>query len=149
MDIPSQITVSIKPELFQTVLQASAFKPGSTLVLKVLELRGDRALVDFGNFQASADIKIPVTLGEELLVKVQESGQQLKLALLNAEPSQILTTDSAAPPGQPLDEKSYHQIQTDLKQILDQVLAPQTAKDLSKPINHILCLKLNVKILKN
>jgi hypothetical protein len=138
MDIPSQITVSIKPELFQTVLQASAFEPGSTIVLKVLELRGDRALVDFGNFQASADIKIPVTLGEELLVKVQESGPQLKLALLTAEPSKIVTTDSAAPHGQPVDEKNYHQIQADLKQILDLGPAPQTAKDLSKSINNIL-----------
>ena len=138
MDIPSQITVSIKPELFQTALQTSAFKPGSTLMIKVLELRGDRALVDFGNFQASADIKIPVTLGEELLVKVQESGQQLKLALLKAEPSPILMNDAAAPPGQKGDEHNYHQIQTDLKQIIDQVLAPQTAKILPKSINNIL-----------
>jgi hypothetical protein len=138
MDIPSQITVSIKPELFQTALQTSAFKPGSTLMIKVLELRGDRALVDFGNFQASADIKIPVTLGEELLVKVQESGQQLKLALLKAEPSPILMNDAAAPPGQKVDEHNYHQIQTDLKQIIDQVLAPQTAKNFPKSINNIL-----------
>ena len=85
MDITSQITVSIKPELYQSGLKMNSFKPGSTLTLKVLELRGDRALIDFGNFRATADIKIPVALGEELLVKVQESGKQLKLSILNPE----------------------------------------------------------------
>ena len=76
MEIPPQITVSIKPDLYQSVLNANMFKPGSTLRLKVLELKGDRALIDFGNFRATADIKIPVTLGEELLVRVQEFGRQ-------------------------------------------------------------------------
>ena len=64
MDISSQITVAIKPELYQFVLKTSSFKPGSTLTLKVVELRGDRALIDFGQFRATADIKIPVALGE-------------------------------------------------------------------------------------
>ena len=78
MTITSQITVSINPELYPSGLKMNSFKPGSTLMLKVLELKGGRALIDFGNFRATADIKVPVVPGEELLVKVQESGKQLK-----------------------------------------------------------------------
>jgi hypothetical protein len=94
MEIPPQITVSIKPDLYQSVLNTNMFKPGSTIKLKVLELKGDRALIGFGNFRATADIKIPVTLGEELLVRVQELGRQLKLNLLNPEQLKTVSTDS-------------------------------------------------------
>ncbi len=138
MEITSQITVSLKPELYQSVLKTNSFKPGSTLMLKVLELRGDRALIDFGNFQTSADIKIPVTLGEELRVKVLESGKQLKLALLNPEQPKILTNDSLPQRWQNLGDENYNKIQTDLKQILNQFLESQTAKTIPKPILNVL-----------
>ncbi len=137
MDITSQITVSLKPELYRSVLQTNSFKPGSTLMLKVLELRGDRALIDFGNFRASADIKIPVTLGQELRVRVLESGKQLKLALLNPEQPKSLTNDSL-PRWQNIGDESYNKIQTDLKQILNQLLESQTAKTIPKPILNVL-----------
>ncbi len=138
MEITSQITVSLKPELYRSVLQTNSFKPGSTLMLKVLELRGDRALIDFGNFRASADVKIPVTLGEELRVKVLESGKQLKLALLNPEQPKILTNDSLPQRWQNLGDENYNKIQTDLKQILNQFLESQTAKTIPKPILNVL-----------
>ena len=64
MKLTSQITVSLKPELYRSRLNNLMFKPGQAINLKVLELRGDRALIDFGNFRATADIKIPVTRGE-------------------------------------------------------------------------------------
>ena len=138
MDITSQITVSIKPELYQSVIKMSSLKPGSTLMLKVLELRGDRALIDFGNFQASADIKIPVTLGEELLVKVQESGKQLKLALLNTEQPKIIANDALPQRWQNMGAENYNKIQTDLKLILNQFLESQTSKTIPKPILNVL-----------
>ena len=95
MDITAQITVSIKPELSESLLNVNSFKPGSTLKLKILELRGDRALIDFGKFRATADIKVPVTLGEELRVKVLESGRQLKMSVIGPEQKIPLGTDSA------------------------------------------------------
>ncbi len=61
----------------------SALEPGSTLKLKIIALNGGRALIDFGNFRATADIKIPVTLGQELMVRVLEAGRQLKLGVIN------------------------------------------------------------------
>jgi len=138
MDITSQITVAIKPELYQSVLKTSSFKPGSTLMLKVVELRGDRALIDFGQFQATADIKIPVALGEELLVKVQESGPQLKLSLLNPELKTIPSTDSGPLHPDNLSDKGFKGIQNDIKQLLNQTRAAPTAKNIPNPILNIL-----------
>jgi hypothetical protein len=137
MAISPQITVSIKPDLYQTVLNTDRFNPGSILKLKVLELRGDRALIDFGNFRAIADVKIPVTLGEELLVSVQSSGRQLKLSLLNSEQKKILSTDSPTQPGNRLCAADLNRLQTDLKQILNQVAAPQGFKALPGPFPNV------------
>jgi len=138
MEIPPQITVAIKPELYQSVLKTKAFEPGSTLMLKVLELRGDRALIDFGNFRATADIKIPVTLGEELLVKVQESGKQLKLSLLNPELNKISATESGPRDWGNLSGEGVNGIQKNIKQILNQTLTAQFAETIPKSILNIL-----------
>lgn len=138
MEIPPQITVAIKPELYQSVLNTKAFEPGSTLMLKVLELRGDSALIDFGNFRAIADIKIPVTLGEELLVTVQESGKQLKLSLLNPELKKISATESGPQNLGNLSGEGVNGIQKNLKQILNQTLTAQSADTIPKSILNIL-----------
>ena len=138
MDITSQITVAIKPEMYLSGLKLSSFKPGSTLALKILELRGDRALIDFGDFRATADIKFSVSLGEELLVKVQESGKQLKLSLLNPELKTILATDSVPRRLEMISEEIFKGVQKDIKQILNQTLATQSANNISNPILYVL-----------
>ena len=130
MEIPHQITVTMKPAFQQMVLNTDRFNPGSILKLKVLELRGDRALIDFGSFRATADVKIPVTLGEELLVKVQASGRQLKLSLLNPEQKDFLPTDSMSRPADPFGAGDLNRLQMDLKQISNQVTAPHIANKL-------------------
>jgi len=138
MDITSQITVSLKPEQSESLLSVNSFKPGTTLKLKILELRGDRALIDFGKFRATADIKIPVTLGEELRVKVLESGRQLKMSVIGPEQKTPLGTDS---PPVGLEDPMGHSLkkaQTDLKLILNQVLESQTGKSLPQSILNIL-----------
>lgn len=138
MEIPPQITVSIRPDVYQAVLNTDMFKPGSILKLKVLELRGDRALIDFGNFRTIADVKIPVTLGEELLVRVQECGRQLKLNLLNPEQIKTLTTDSMPRSVEFPAVEGFQKILTDLKPILNQALAPQNASKMPMPILNLL-----------
>jgi hypothetical protein len=138
MEIPPQITVSIKPDVHQAVLNTDMFKPGSILRLKVLELRGDRALIDFGNFRTIADVKIPVALGEELLVRVEELGRQLKLNLLNPEQIKTLTTDSMPRSAEYPAAESFKKILTELKPILNQALAPQNATKMPLPILNLL-----------
>ena len=138
MAIPTQITVSIKPELYRSVLKPNSFKPGSTLTLKIIELRGDRALIDFGNFRATADIKIPVAPGEKLLVKVQEAGKQLRLSILSPEPKTISGVESGPRHTENMSDQNFKEIQKDIKQILNQTLTTQSANNIPKPILNIL-----------
>jgi len=79
-----------------------ALEPGSTLKLKIIELNGNRALIDFGNFRTTADIKIPVTLGDELMVKVLEAGKQLKLGVITVGQNNPVSTHPATRNSQPV-----------------------------------------------
>jgi hypothetical protein len=138
MDLTSQITVSLKPELSKSLGNMRAFAPGSTLQLKILELRGDRALIDFGNFRATADVKIPVTLGEELQVKVLSSGKQLKLAVISPEPKGPSAIEMPKGHLEATTAQNIQKLQADLKQMLSQVMGTQTEKKLPSSILNIL-----------
>jgi len=138
MDITSQITVSMKPELSKSLLKVNAFTPGSILKLKVLELKGDRALIDFGKFRATADIKVPVSLGEELRVKVLESGRQLKMSVISPEPKNPLVAEILPGRFEAQAGVSLQKAQTDLKQILNQAVGSQIDKSIPQSIINIL-----------
>ena len=140
MDIASQITVSMKPELSKSFLNANAIRAGSVLKLKILELRGDRALIDFGKFRATADIKIPVTLGEELRVRVLESGRQLKMSVIHPEPKNPLATEILPGRFDAPAADSLQKAQTDLKQILNQAVVPQTGNSIPQSILNVLSM---------
>ena len=101
-----------------------AFQPGSTLTLKVIELQGDRALIDFGNFRAAADIKIPVTLGEELTVKVLEAGKQLKLGIINLDQKNAIPAEVSAQGSEKRPNDNLNKVQNDVIRILNQVANP-------------------------
>lgn len=138
MAITSQITVSIKPGLAASFLNMDSIKPGKILKLKILELRGDRALIDFGNFKAIADIKVPATLGEELRVRVLESGNQLKMSVIDTEAKNPQATDVIS--GR-LEEPAGHNLkkaQVDIKQIINQIMTSQTGKTIPQSIINIL-----------
>lgn len=138
MDIASQITVSLKPELVKSSFDQNRLKPGTILKLKILELRGDRALIDFGNFRAIADIKVPVMRGQELRVRILESGRQLKMGVLRPEPKNPTGVDAVSPRKENPAEASLKKAQTDIRQIIDQVKEPQTGKLDNQSIINIL-----------
>lgn len=97
-----------------------ALEPGSTLKLKIIELNGNRALIDFGNFRTTADIKIPVTLGQELMVRVLEAGQQLKLGIVTVDQKNPMSPEM---PGQTLEAppgENLNKVQNELSRILNQ-----------------------------
>ena len=138
MDITSQITVTMKPERSKSLGHLDAIVPGSTLKLKILELRGDRALIDFGNFRATADVKIPVTLGEELRVKVVASGEQLKMVVIRSEPETPLATERLPGRLEAPAADSLEKVQTEVKRILNQALNAHIGKSMPKSIVNIL-----------
>lgn len=128
MDSPLLITVPIKSGLDQSVLTAGVFRPGNTLKLKVLELNGNRALIDFGVFCTRADVKVPVTVGDELLVKVQDTGSQLRLGLLR--PDANLMAHNERPSRRPPSPGAgaHGPNPSDLKSLLIQVLGSSSLK---------------------
>ena len=138
MDISSQITISVKPEYIKSRIKTGAFQPGSILTLKVVELKGDRALVDFGNFRATADIKIPVSLGEEVAVRVLETGKQLKLVVLDPEPKNPLPAEESRHPPQTQSHANLGQIQHDVGRLLNQLAGTADNKKIPLSIFNVL-----------
>ena len=136
MDITSQITVAVKPEFYK--LKMGAFEPGSTLKLKIIELKGDRALIDFGSFRATADIKIPVTLGEELMVRVVEAGKLLKLSVINANQTNPLPAELSGQRLEPSPVENLTKFQNELSRILNQAAGPSGGKNYPSSIFNIL-----------
>ena len=138
MDITSQITVAVKPEFYKSKLKMGALEPGSTLKLKIIALNGGRALIDFGNFHATADIKIPVTLGEELMVRVLEAGRQLKLGVINPDQKNPISPELMGHRLETPRDENLNKIQKDLTQILNQSLDPTGAKKTPQSIFNVL-----------
>jgi hypothetical protein len=123
MSISSHITIAFKPEFYKSKQQMDALEPGTILKLKIIELKGDRALIEFGNFRSTAEIKIPVSLGEELTVRVLEAGKQLKLGVVTAGSKDFIAADSSgqrleAVPNENL-TKFYNDVARVLKPALD------------------------------
>jgi hypothetical protein len=120
MDISPHITVALKPEFYKSSMKMDALQPGSTLKLKIIDLTGKRALIDFGTFRTTADIKIPVALGQELTVKVLETGKQLKLGVMNTDQKNLIGSQVS---GQRLEAPAadnLSQAQSELSRILNQ-----------------------------
>ena len=138
MDISSRFTVAIKSELLKSTTNKIIFKPGSTIRLKIIELNGDRALIDFGGFRATAEIKIPVTLGDELHAKVLEFGKQLKLGVLNVEPKNFSSTERLLNRPETATDDIFKKLTNDLRQILDQTMKSHGDKSMPLTIRNTL-----------
>jgi len=138
MDITSQITISIKPDAAKSHLKMGALAPGSTLKLKIIALNGDRALIDFGNFRATANIKIPVTLGEEMMVRVLEAGRQLKLGVITPDQKNPMSPERMGHRLETLPAENLDKIQKDLMQVLNQSLDSSGGKKTPQSIFNVL-----------
>jgi len=115
-----------------------ALEPGSTLKLKIIELKGDRALIDFGNFRTTADIKIPVTLGEELMVRVLEAGKLLKLGVINADQKDPISAELSGQRLKVPPDENLNKVGNDLSRILNQVADQSGGKKIPSSIFNIL-----------
>jgi hypothetical protein len=138
MEINSQITVSVKPEFYKSKLKMGALEPGSTLKLKIISLNGDRALIDFGNFRATANIKIPVTLGQELMVRVLEAGRQLKLGVITSDQKNPMSPERMGHRLETPPAENLNKVGNDLSRILIQAADPSGGKKIPSSIFNIL-----------
>ena len=88
MDISSLINVYIDSEIKKTGQDQVSIKPGDVFRLRILEILSDqRVAVDFGKFQANAEIKFPVHRGEEYVVKVVDTAPQFRLRVIHFDSS--------------------------------------------------------------
>jgi hypothetical protein len=86
MNMSSLISVYFDPKIKDIGIDRATIKTGDILRLRVLEILSDhRVAVDFGKFRANAEIKFPVTVGEELMAKVVETGRQFRLQVTHAD----------------------------------------------------------------
>jgi len=138
MDGTSPITITLKPELNKAKWALKTFKPGEVLRLTVLELKGDRALIDFGKFRATADIKIPVMLGENLLVKVLESDKQLRMGVIRHGGENPSSKIHAAHEVNTVNDDHLKKIQAQSRHLSAQTIQNQTDKNRSNTFIHIL-----------
>jgi len=138
MEINSQITISIKPDAGKSYLKLGALEPGSTLKLKIIALNGGRALIDFGNFRATADIKIPVTLGQELMVRVLEDGRQLRLGVINPDQKNPISPEEMGHRLETLPDENLNKLQKNLTQILNQSIDSSGGKKTPQSIFNVL-----------
>ena len=138
MDITSQITVALKPEFYRSKVKAVAIEPGRTLKLKIIELTGNRALIDLGNVRTTADIKIPVTLGQELTVKVIETGKQLKLGVINTDQKNLIASDLSGQRPEALPADNQNNVLNELARILNQAADATGDKKITSSIFNVL-----------
>ena len=138
MDITSQITVALKPEFYRSKVKAVAIEPGRTLKLKIIELTGNRALIDLGNVRTTADIKIPVTLGQELTVKVIETGKQLKLGVINTDQKNLIASDLSGQRPESLPADNQNKALNELSRILNQAADAAGGKKIPSSIFNVL-----------
>lgn len=71
-------------DVLKTGPETAGLKLGDVLRVKVLAVEEGigRALVEIGRLRAGAEVRFPVTAGEELWVKVTEAGSRLRLQLV-------------------------------------------------------------------
>jgi hypothetical protein len=123
MDISSLIKAIFDPQLNSSAWMQQIVKAGDVFSLKIIDIKDNqRALVDFGKFRAIAEIKFPVQVGAELLVKVTDTDGQLRLRLIDPDSKTFISSKSEIKNLEILSSDVFSKIQSDIKQTVHQVL---------------------------
>ena len=131
MNISSLINVYFDSELKKTALDQHALKPGDILRLRVLDILSDqRVTADFGKFRANAEIKFPVNRGEEFVVKVVETGQQLRLRVMHSDSTTRATPNRSLGKFDFLSDEIFQRIRSNIQQVYHQIQHRSDTKNL-------------------
>jgi hypothetical protein len=122
MDIGSLIRIALNAGDEKLFVEEMPLRVGDLLRLRVIDVREDnRALVDFGKFRALAEVGFPVTVGDELTVKVIDTQGQLRLALV---PEGAETAPALAEPLRPFAAENLTQLRQQLEQVVEVIARP-------------------------
>ena len=135
MSNTAQINVNFDSALKKAGISPATLKPGDTLRVRVLDFLSDgRIRADFESFRANAEITFAVKRGEELFVRVIETGRQLRFSVIPPGQSSAGGTDGFLEALKLLSDEQYNQIRSDIRQIFDQVSGTQQSRILAPSI---------------
>jgi len=129
MSTTALINVEFDSELKKAGIGRTTLKPGDVLRVRVMEILSDqRVHADFGKFRANAEITFPVKRGEELMVKVIETGHQLRFSVSQPGASSGSVADSFLENIKLLSDEKFQQIRSDIQQVIGQISDSKEAK---------------------
>ncbi len=141
MAVSPLINVFLDSEVKKTGLGQEPLKPGDALRLRVIEILSDhRVVADFGKFQAKAEVTFPVQRGEELMVKVVEAGQQLRLSVIQAALTSADAVNRFPEQFKVLSDELFQQIRSVIQQAYNQTRDPGNTNNLPQSIVNALGL---------
>jgi hypothetical protein len=141
MAVSPLINVYLDPEVKKTGLGQETLKPGDALRLRVIEILSDhRVVADFGKFRAKAEVTFAVQRGEELMVKVVEAGQQLRLSVIQPALTSADATNMFPEQFKVLSDELFEQIRSVIQQAYNQNRDPGTTNNLPQSIANALGL---------
>ncbi len=141
MRTTSVIEFFVRSELQSFIRGYDSLNKGDQLEGNVLEVKSDgRALIDFGDFRALANIDFPIKAGDKLPLLVADKGAQLKLTMQQTMPELSPEARSIVSRIEILPENAPAKTQANIQQLMDadaQKL-PQLVKDLLSRLGQFL-----------
>jgi len=123
MDISSLLQVILDPRLNRSAWLQEIVKPGEIFNLKIIEVKDNqRVLVDFGKFRALAEVKFPVSAGDELLVKVRDTDGKLRLHVMDPDSKDLAGRRNVSGRLEIISFDVFNKIQSSIKQAAGQIL---------------------------
>jgi hypothetical protein len=139
MDIASLVKAIFDPQMNRSAWMQEIVKTGDVFRLQIIDVKDDqRALVDFGKFRAIAEIRFPVKIGDELLVKVTDTEGQLRLQLIDPDSKASSGGNNAIKNLEILSVDVFNKIQSDVKLAAGQILALPDRQLPPEPIRNAL-----------
>ena len=139
MDISSLIKAIFDPQINRSAWMQEIVKTGDVFRLQIVDVKDNqRALVDFGNFRAIAQIRFPVKIGDELLVKVTDTEGHLRLQLIDPDSKVSSDGKNGIKSLEILSSDVFNKIQSDVKLTVGQILTLPDSQLPPEPIRNAL-----------
>lgn len=135
MASPVHTALISRQELEKLSREHIELKVGDRLKGKVQQVRDDgKAVVDFGKFQSTLELKVPVQKGDVISVVVAEKGKQIKLKLENIKSDASTETRAAAERSGALQVKDNGELKQKIASMVQkEIKAPANRKEFVKP----------------
>ncbi|MCP5051639.1 MAG: hypothetical protein GY940_31015, partial [bacterium] len=133
MNSSASINLVTNPELEKLFQSRSDLKTGDKLEGKIVEVRSNgKSVIDFGKFQAEADLKIPVQEGDTVRLVVVEKAKQLKLKVEHLESKLPQEVRNLVKEGSVQKEQSLEELHSRIDRLLQKEIKHLESSDPAK-----------------